>query len=109
MQAVGAMSVGLHLYTSSDVHLENWTRYQPAKPSPNGDDCVICPQMVPNSTNAGNIGDTYVFAEPPWDKPVPAGKMRTFFVLSGSSSHGRVCHLDAPHYTPCKIYCGASK
>ena len=85
MKATGAMSVGLHLYTSSDEHLENWTRYQPAAPSPNGDDCVICPHIVPNSTNAGNIGDTYVFAEPPWDKPVSAGKKRMFYVLSGSN------------------------
>ena len=70
MSAIGNMSVGLHLYTSSDEHLQSWTRYRPPTPSPNGDDCVICPHLVPNSTNAGNIGDTYVFARPAWDQPV---------------------------------------
>ena len=86
MNAIGNESVGLHLYTSSDEHLESWSRYQPIKPSPNGDDCVICPSLVPDSTHAGNIGDTFIFAEPAWDKPLPAGvKHRTFYVLSGSN------------------------
>ena len=88
MSATGNMSVGLHLYTSSDEHLEHWTRYQPTVPSPNGDDCVICPHLVPDWTHAGNIGDTYVFAEPPWDKRVPSGQKRTFYVLSGSNICG---------------------
>ena len=53
MQATGAMSVGLHLYTSSDEHLENWTRYQPAVPSPNGDDCQYTPPpSIPPPRNA---------------------------------------------------------
>ena len=88
MQAIGNMSVGLHLYTSSDEHLENWTRYEPSVPSPNGDNCVICPSLVPDETNAGNIGDTYVFADPPWWKPLSAAsgeQNRTFYVLSGSN------------------------
>jgi sucrose-6-phosphate hydrolase SacC (GH32 family) len=60
---------------------------------------VICPHIVPNSTNAGNIGDSYVFAEPPWDKPVPTGEKRTFFVLSGSN----VCGPNDGHW------CGYAK
>jgi hypothetical protein len=85
MQAIGNMSVGLHLYTSSDEHLENWTRFVPPSPSPNGDDCVICPSLVPNETHAGNIGDTYIFADPPWWKPLKPRSKRTFYVLSGSN------------------------
>lgn len=87
MKAIGNMSVGLHLYTSSDEHLENWTRYEPSVPSANGDNCVICPSLVPDDTHAGNIGDTYVFADPPWWQPLdPGGKeSRTFYVLSGSN------------------------
>jgi hypothetical protein len=85
MKAIGNMSVGLHLYTSSDEHLENWTRFEPSVLSPNGDDCVICPHLVPDEVHAGNIGDTYVFADPPWWKTPAAGTNRTFYVLSGSN------------------------
>ncbi len=88
MQAIGNMSVGLHLYTSSDEHLENWTRFVPPSPPLNGDNCVICPSLVPNETHAGNIGDTYVFAEPAWWKPLKPGSKRTFYVLSGSNICG---------------------
>jgi hypothetical protein len=56
--ATGNKSVGLHLYTSADEHLENWTRYIPKTTQPNGDPCVICPSLVPSWTHAGNIGDT---------------------------------------------------
>ena len=86
MSAIGNESVGLHLYTSSDEHLASWSRYQPPTISPNGDDCVICPSLVPSATHASNIGDSFVFAEPAWDKPLPPGvEHRTFYVLSGSS------------------------
>lgn len=83
MQATGPNSVGLHLYTSSDDHLLNWTQYIPTPLPSNGDPCVICPSIVPDWTHASNIGDTYVWSEPAWNVP---STNRTVFVLSGSSA-----------------------
>ena len=51
---------------------------------PNNDPCVICPQLVPDWTHAGAIGDTFIWSEPPWDQPATAGQ-RQIYVLSGSS------------------------
>jgi hypothetical protein len=74
-------AVGLHLFTTTDGSLRNYSRYQP-KTNSTADPCVICPELVPAEVGAGYIGDNYVYQEPAFTVP---SSNRTFYVLSGTN------------------------
>lgn len=75
----GHPAVGLHLFTSTDPSLHNYTRYQPQ--GAGSDPCVICPALVPSEVHAGYIGDNYAFSDPPADV---VSDDRTYYVLAGT-------------------------
>ena len=89
--------VGLSLWISKDKNLSNWELYDfGACLGTLGDDtAVICPEIVPNETRAGYIGDNYVWKETTADGAV------IFYVLSGSNKcpEGMWCGYGAKNST----------
>ena len=75
-------AVGLHLFTTVDPGLHNYTRYQP-KGDSSAAPCVISPAMVPSDVEAGYIGDNFFRVFQCLSAEVVSDD-RTYYVLSGT-------------------------